>query len=73
MIDIQYVVDEAGKQVAVQIPIDQWEIIKAKLELYEADEETAEILADPELLKAIQGGREQARQRLGRPIEEIDL
>jgi hypothetical protein len=44
---IQYVVDEEGKQVSVQIPIAQWELIKAQLAY---DEETAEGTESPMLV-----------------------
>jgi|WetSurSiteA1Bulk_404760.scaffolds.fasta_scaffold25782_4 hypothetical protein len=32
---IQYVVDDKGKKVAVQIPIDQWEALRDGLEILE--------------------------------------
>jgi len=71
--DVRYVTDEKGKRIAVQIPLDQWEIIQAELESYDGDAETDEILADPDLVKSIKKGREQARRKKGRRIEEIDL
>jgi hypothetical protein len=37
--DIQYVIDNEGKRIAVQIPIEQWEAIKAELESYDGDGE----------------------------------
>ncbi|HYA42449.1 MAG TPA: hypothetical protein VEF34_14170 [Syntrophobacteraceae bacterium] len=67
--NIQYVVDNEGKPVAVQIPIAQWEAIKAELETYDSAGETMEIMADAEFLESIVRGREQASQRLGRRIE----
>lgn len=73
MADIQYVIDEHGQRVAVQIPIAQWEIIQAELARYDGDEETAEIMADPELVEAIKRGREQARRKIGRPLAEVEL
>ncbi len=69
--NIQYVTDDQGNRVAVQIPLDQWEIIKTELELYDGDTETAEIMADADLVESIDRGRSQARQRIGRRVEEI--
>jgi hypothetical protein len=71
--DIQYVTDNEGRRIAVQIPLDQWEIIKAELESYNGDVETAEIMADAEFMKSIERGRDQAKKRIGRRIEEIDV
>ena len=71
--NIQYVTDEKGNRVAVQIPLDQWEIIKAELESYDADNETTEIMSDPGLLESINRGRVQAKRKIGRRIEEIDV
>jgi len=71
--DIQYVTDNEGKRIAVQIPLDQWEVIKAELESYDGDIETAEIMADTEFVKSIERGRDQAKRRIGRRIEEIDI
>jgi PHD/YefM family antitoxin component YafN of YafNO toxin-antitoxin module len=71
--NIQYVTDDKGNRVAVQIPLDQWELIKSELESYDATGETAEILADPGLMESIKRGREQARRKVGRRIEEIDV
>jgi len=73
MMDIQYVTDDKGNRVAVQIPLDQWEIIRAEIESYDADSETAEILADPGLMESIRRGRQQAKRRVGRHIREIDV
>jgi len=70
--NIQYVTDDKGNRVAVQIPLDQWEIIKAEIESYDTDSETAEIMADQELMSSIRRGRAQAKQRIGRRMEEID-
>ena len=69
--NIQYVTDDKGNRVAVQIPLEQWEIIKAELESYDADDETAEIAADSELMQSINRGREQAKRKSGRRIEEM--
>ena len=71
--NIQYVTDDKGNRVAVQIPLDQWEIIKAELESYDTDSETAEIMADPGLMESVQRGSVQAKRKIGRRIEEIDV
>jgi hypothetical protein len=71
--DIQYVIDNEGKRIAVQIPIEQWEAIKAELESYDGDSETAEIMADAGLMESVERGRDQAKHRTGRRIEEIDV
>jgi hypothetical protein len=71
--NVHYVTDDKGNPVAVQIPLDQWEIIKAELDSWDGETETAEILADPGLVDSIQKGREQVRRRLGCPISEIDV
>lgn len=71
--NIQYVTDDKGNRIAVQIPLDQWEIIKAELESYDTKTEMDEILADPGLMESIRGGREQARRRIGRPLTGIDI
>ena len=71
--NIQYIIDNNGKRVAVQIPIEQWEAIKAELESYDGDSETAEIMADVGLMESIERGRHQAKHRTGRRIEEIDV
>lgn len=71
--DIQYVTDEKGKPIAVQIPLDQWEIIKAELDSWDGDSETIEILTDTNLMDSITKGREQARQKIGRRIDEIEV
>jgi len=70
--NVQYVTDDKGNRIAVQIPLDQWEIIKAEIESYDADSETAEIMADSGMLESIKRGREQARRKIGRRVEEID-
>jgi hypothetical protein len=59
--NIQYVTDDKGNPIAVQIPLDQWEIIKAELDSWDGEGETAEIMADPGLVDSIKKGREQAR------------
>jgi len=71
--DVRYVTDDKGNRIAVQIPLDQWEVMKAELEYYDGDTETAEILADPDLVKSIERGREQARRKIGRRAEEVDV
>jgi len=71
--NIQYLTDDKGNRVAVQIPLAQWEIIKAELESYDADDEIAEIIADSGLMESIKRGRAQAKRRIGRRIEEIDV
>ena len=53
--------------------MDQWELIKAEIESYDDEAETAEILADQGLMDSIQRGRTQAKQRRGRRIEEIEV
>ena len=73
MMDIQYVTDDRGNLIAVQIPLAQWEIIKAELEVYDGASEMAEIMADPDLVETIRRGREQARRKLGRRAEEISV
>jgi len=70
--NVQYVTDENGNRIAVLIPLDQWEIIKAEFESYDGDIETAEIMAAPGLMDSIERGRNQARRKIGRRIEEID-
>lgn len=71
--NIQYVTDEKGKPIAVQIPLDQWEIIKAELDSWDGEAETAEILADSNLMESISRGRQQARRKIGRRIEEMEV
>lgn len=71
--DIQYVTDNEGRRIAVQIPLDQWELIRAELESYDGDIETAEIMTDSEFRESIEKGRDQAKRRIGRRIEEIDI
>lgn len=62
MENIQYVIDENGQPVAVQIPLDKWRAIQAELDDYTSEEETAEILADAPLMEAIKKGREQIKR-----------
>jgi hypothetical protein len=46
--NIQYVTDDKGNRVAVQIPLEQWEIIKAEMESYGAESEMgADLLGRP--------------------------
>jgi hypothetical protein len=71
--NIQYVTNTEGDRVAIQIPLEQWEIIKAELGLYNGDDETAEIMADVDLMQSIKTGREQARRGGGRRLEEINV
>jgi len=71
--NIQYVTDADGNKVAVQIPLDEWEAIKADLEIYDSEEEMAEILSDPALLESVRRGREQARQKEGKPLSEVEV
>ena len=71
--DIQYVTDNQGKRIAVQIPIDQWKVIEAELESYDSDSETAEIMPDVGFMESIERGRNQAKRKIGRRIEEIDI
>lgn len=71
--DIQYVIDNEAKRIAVQIPIEQWEAIKAELEGYDGDGETAEIMGDAAFMESVVRGRDQAKHRTGRRIEEIDV
>jgi hypothetical protein len=71
--NIQYVTDESGIPVAVQIPIHDWKLIKAELESYDGDSETAEIVADTEFLASFMRGKDQARQREGKPLSEVSI
>jgi len=71
MTSVQYVTDENGTPVAVQIPIQDWKLIKAELEPYDGETETAEILADSEFTASLTRGREQIRRRLGKPLAEV--
>jgi len=73
MADIQYVTDESGTPVAVQIPIQDWELIKAELRPYDADSETAAILEDKELYVSFMRGGVQAKRREGNPLSEISI
>jgi len=73
MVDIQYVTDESGTPVAVQIPIHDWERIKAELRPYDADSETAAILEDKELYVSVIRGGAQAKRREGKPLSEISI
>jgi hypothetical protein len=71
--NIQYVTNTEGDRIAVQIPLEQWEIIKAELGLYNGDDETAEIMADVDLVQSIKTGREQARRGVGRRLEDVNV
>jgi hypothetical protein len=71
--EIHYVTDDKGNPIAVQIPLDQWETIKAELDSWDGEIETAEIMADPSLVNSIKRGREQAHSKIGRNIREIDV
>ncbi len=73
MSNVQYVTDENGIPVAVQIPIQDWKLIKAELESYDGDSETAEILADAEFLASLMRGRNQANQKKGKPLSEVSI
>ncbi len=73
MTNVQYVTDESGTPVAVQIPIQDWKLMMAELEPYNGDSETAKILADAELLASVIRGREQVKQRQGKPLAEVDI
>ena len=73
MAGVQYVTDEIGTPIAVQIPIQDWKMIKAELEPYDGEIETAEILADSEFLASITRGREQIKKRLGKPLSEVSV
>lgn len=73
MANIQYVTDESGTPIAVQIPIRDWKLIKAELEPYDGETETVEILADSEFLDSIMRGREQVRRRAGKPLTEVSV
>jgi hypothetical protein len=70
---IQYVTDEGGQRIAVQIPLDQWALIKAELGFYGSEEETTEILMDERLMNAIRKGKEQAEQGKGRFLSEVEV
>jgi hypothetical protein len=71
MTSVQYVIDETGNPVAVQISITDWKLIKAELEFREGEIETAEILDDSELMASIKRGRKQKKGRIGKPLSEI--
>jgi hypothetical protein len=73
IMNIQYVTDNEGNRIAVQIPLDQWEAIKAELESYDGELETAEILVDRDLMDSIKRGREQAKRKSGRRADEIEV
>lgn len=73
MSNVQYVTDESGTPVAVQIPIQDWQLIKAELESYDGDLETTEILADSEFLASVMRGREQSIRRQGKPLSEVTI
>ena len=73
MADIQYVTDESGTPVAVQIPIQDWELIKAELRPYDADSETTAILEDKELYVSVMRGGAQAKRWEGKPLSEISI
>ena len=73
MTSVQYVVDESGSPVAVQISIADWKLIKAELEFHGGETETAEILADSELMASIMRGRKQKKERIGKPLSEISV
>lgn len=70
---LQYVIDSEGKKIAVQIPLEKWEIIKAEMKLYDSDKEMAEILADSELMASIKKVREQAGRKIGTPLSEVEF
>ena len=48
-------------------------MIKAELEPYDGDTETAEILADAEFLASVIRGGEQVKQRKGKPLSEVSI
>jgi len=73
MVNIQYVTDESGTAVAVQISIQDWNLIKAELAPYDEGTETTEILADTEFLASVMRGREQVKLRKGKPLSEISI
>ena len=73
MTTVQYVTDESGTPVAVQISIQDWKLIKAELDSYDEERETAEILADSEFIASITRGREQVSRRSGRSLSEVSV
>ena len=73
MTNVQYVTDEKGTPVAIQIPIQDWKLILADLESYDGDSETAQILADAELLASMMRGKGQVKQRQGKPLSEVAI
>ena len=73
MTNVQYVTDEKGTPVAIQIPIQDWKLILADLEPYDGDSETAQILADAELLASMMRGKGQVKQRQGKPLSEVAI
>ncbi len=73
MSNVQYVTDETGTPVAVQVPIQDWKLIMAELESYDGELETAELLADSGFLASVMRGREQVEQRQGKPLSEVSI
>ncbi len=73
MTNVQYVTDEKGTPVAIQIPIQDWKLILADLEPYDGDSETAKILADAELFASMMRGKGQVKQRQGKPLSEVAI
>jgi hypothetical protein len=69
--DTQYVTDENEIPVAVQISIQDWELIKAGLHPCDSDPETAAILEDKKLYVSVMRGGAQAKRREGKPLSEI--
>ena len=71
--NVQYVTDENGIPIAVQISIQDWKLIKAELETYDGETETSAILADSAFLTSVKRGRNQARKREGKLLSEVSV
>ncbi len=65
--------ENEGKRIAVQIPLEQWEVIKAVLGSSDDQAETLEIVEDIPFMESIEKRRDQAKRKVGRRIEEIDV
>ncbi len=57
----------------MQIPIQDWELIKAELRPYDADSETAAIIEDKDIYASVMRGGVQAKRREGKPLSEISI
>lgn len=73
MASVQYVTDDKGTPVAVQIPIREWRMIEAELQNYDGEIETVEIMADKEFISSLKQGQEQLKRRKGKPVSEVPI